>query len=193
MTRLNTPLKSIKLNKILAVLIAGSLLWLTTACGRPDTTQLSEGGSYSSRKGQHTELYDTIQKKADGPNQYNDTDPRLDASRSDRKAQQLIDRARSNTRKVNSPGEFARSYQEGKPLNERVKDLTKDVGQSVQDVTEDVSKGTQRGVQNLRQNAQNATDRVTEGAKQGVQSVRQGAQNATDRVTNVGERALDRS
>lgn len=66
---------SFNLRALLAVVLAVGMMLVTTACSQ-DSPSASGTGSYYQKKAQNTELYDTIQPRKGGMNQYEDTDPR---------------------------------------------------------------------------------------------------------------------
>lgn len=158
MTSLKQFVQSISLRRVLTVFFAGVLLMISTACGRLNSPQASGQGAIHERRGQQTELYNTTQKREGGINQYKDTDSRLNTNAADAKARRLIDSAKRNVSQVNNPDEFVESFQSGKPLDERARDLSKDVGRAAENFAEDFSEGAQRGFRNLQKNTQNALD-----------------------------------
>lgn len=167
MKAINDFIKSGRLSRIVVVFCAGMLVWMTAACNaNPPAPNVSGTGSYYENRGQATELYDPIQDKKGGMNQYEDVKPTASTRESEAKAKQLVDRAKANTERAASrPEDYARNYRSGKPLGERVEDLADDVTDSVEEVTEGVSRGTQRGVRNLRDNASDAAKDATQGAE----------------------------
>lgn len=159
--RIQDLVKSVRLNRVLAVVIAGVLLVVTTACANPPAPTVSGTGSYTERRGQQTELYAPVQKPKGGMNQYEDTEPTVDNKATKTEAKALVDRAKSNLRKsIDDPKDYARNYRDGAPLDERVERLTDDVTSSIKETGEDVVEGTQRGLRNIRENTQDAGKEV---------------------------------
>jgi len=153
--------KSVRLNRILAVVLASVLIVVTTACANPPAPTVSGTGSYTERRGQQTELYAPVQKQKGGMNQYEDTEPTVDNKATKTEAKALVDRAKSNLRKsIDAPEDYTRNYREGAPLNERVERLTDDVTSSIKETGEGVVEGTQRGLRNVRENTQDAGKEV---------------------------------
>lgn len=63
---------------LIAVVLAAVVVMVTTACNaNPPSPSVTGNGSYYNKKGQNTELYDTIQPRKGGMNQYDDVDPRF--------------------------------------------------------------------------------------------------------------------
>lgn len=157
--RLIDTIKSISLRSVLTVVLAGILVVVTTACNsNPPAPKITGSGDYNSSKGQDKELYAPVQsKKSGGMYPYEDMDSSA-STRTERKAKELVENAKKNVSKVNSPQEFAQNFKEGTPLDKRVKNLTEDVSESAQQFTEDVASGTKRNVRKLKENTQNAVE-----------------------------------
>lgn len=66
---------SVSLRSLLSLALAAIVVLVTTACS-PNSPSVTGSGSYYDKKGQNTELYDPIQPRKGGMNQYEDTDPR---------------------------------------------------------------------------------------------------------------------
>ncbi|MEB3882129.1 DUF6658 family protein [Lyngbya sp. CCY1209] len=181
MKRLYHYLKSLRLRHLVTVFLAGTLLVISTACGTPETKGFQgEVGAY--------------------PN--SEQPARTDASRAASKANQLSENARKNIDKVNSPEDFAEEFQEGKPLGERVKNLSKDVGESFQDLGQGVAEETPNKVNNLKENtadaaksakraAENASNTVKETAEDTAKSAKRTAEDATTSAKRAAEDAKD--
>ncbi|EAW33299.1 hypothetical protein [Lyngbya sp. PCC 8106] len=157
--RLIDAIKSISFKSVLTVVLAGVLVIVTTACNsNPPAPKITGSGEYHSSKGQDKELYAPVQsKKSDGMYPYEDMDSSA-STRTERKAKELVENAKKNVSKVNSPQEFAQNFKEGTPLDERVKNLSEDVGESAKQLTEDVASGTKRNARQLKENTQNAVE-----------------------------------
>ncbi|WP_413167363.1 hypothetical protein ACL6C3_11815 [Capilliphycus salinus ALCB114379] len=158
--RLIDAIKSISLKSILTVALAAVLLVVTTACGNanPPSPKITGSGEYHSSKAPSKELYAPVQSNKSGgmyPYEDMDTEP---SNYTKRKADELVNNAKKNVSKVNSPQEFARNFNEGTPLDERVKNLTEDVSESAKEITEDITSGTKRNARKLKENTQNAVE-----------------------------------
>lgn len=196
MTKVISFLKKIRLDRIAIAFFAGVLL-LTTGCSRADATvpqstpardaeihtrvpapnSSGTAGTYNDRVGQQTELYDPIQKRQGGMNEYSDVDPRVSKDQLNQKASNLVRNADQNIQKVDDSQEYAEDYRQGKPLGARVRDLVDSVTDSAGNTAEDVSKGAQRGASNLKDNAQTAGREFSKGARRGGEDAANAAQN----------------
>ncbi|MEA5522590.1 MAG: hypothetical protein WAN66_22910 [Limnoraphis robusta] len=157
--RLIGAIKSTSLKSVLTIVLAGILVVVTTACNaKPPAPNITGSGEYHSSKGQQKELYAPVQnKKSGGMYPYEDMDPEP-SNYTKRKANELVENAKRNVSKVNGPEEFAENYRQGTPLNERVQNISEDVGQSAKQFTEDVASGAKRNVQKLKENTQNTIE-----------------------------------
>jgi hypothetical protein len=158
-SQLINVIKSISLRKILTVFLAGIFVIITTACSAsPPASNVTGSGEYQRSKGQGQNLYEPRQsQKSDGMYPYEDMDTEASASTKGQ-VRKLKKNAEKNVSKVNSPEEFAESFKNGTPLDERVKNFSSDVADSAKQLTEDVKSGTKRNVRQLKENAQNAIE-----------------------------------
>lgn len=94
-----------------------------------------------------------------GMNNFSDVDPR---TKTNVKAQSeyLKENAQTNIdeKSIDSAQQYGRNYREGTPLGERTKRLGEDVKQSAQELGEGFVKGTQRGIENIKENTKNAVN-----------------------------------
>ncbi|NJN85129.1 MAG: hypothetical protein HC881_00840 [Leptolyngbyaceae cyanobacterium SL_7_1] len=188
---LRSFVRSIRPSRVITVFLAGIFVLVSTAC-KPPAPNVSGTGSYNARKGQQTELYDTIQDRKGGMNQYEDVEPAA-SNRADLESKQLVDSARANLRKsINSPEDFVENYKEGTPLTERVKRISNDVERSVENTADDVSDAAQRGVRNTQRNTQDAAERVTRNVEQGTEEASDFVQERTRDAARAADRATDR-
>ena len=190
--------KKIQLQRVLVVFLSGLLLVISTACANPAQAKVPSGepapysdrtngiptpkasgeaGSYNNRVSEQTELYDPIQERKGGMNNFSDVDPRVNTKGVDTKATGLVRNAQENIQKVQDPGEFAEEYREGTPFGERVKNIVDRVTDATQNTAEDASKGARRGSENLKDNADTAGNEFSKGARQGAP---QGVEKAAD-------------
>jgi vacuolar-type H+-ATPase subunit H len=209
MTKVISFLKKIRFDRIAIAFFAGILL-LVTGCSRANATvpgsnpardaeihtrvpapnSSGTAGTYNDRVGQQTELYDPIQKRKGGMNEFSDVDPRAATDRVNKKASDLVRNADQNIQKVNSPEEYAEDYRQGKPFGERVKDLVDSVTDSASDTAEDASKGARRGAENLKDNAQTAGREFSKGVRRGGEDAAADAQNKTGQAVRGTQRGV---
>lgn len=185
------------LNRVLVVFLAGVLLVFSTACSGPasagvagtDRPGVSGEGSQHGPIQQH-ELYDPIQDRQGGMNEYSDVDPRFSMDQTNEKARELIDTTERN-----------------------MIDMTDDVGTNTRRTwdkkvenaeQEDFGDNAREGVQNLRQQAResantvtNAADRArqdfTKNSRQAAEKTSDYVQDRTSAAANRTQRALDKA
>jgi predicted small secreted protein len=151
-------LKRIRLEQILVVLLAGVLVLATTACN-PDSPRSSGSGSYGERVGQPSGARE-FSGRADAKNRpdlntYNDYGKygSGDDSGLPAKAKELVRNAdRNANRQIQDPGDLIENIREGKPFDQRVKDLSDRVGNRAEQFGEDVSEGAQKNFRTLQEN-----------------------------------------
>lgn len=166
-----SALKSLQIGRALVIILAGVLVLVTTACN-PSSPQVSGTGTYHERVGQPQGLHE-FTDRPDGKSRpdlssYRDNDAR-DTNAARTKARDLSQRADRNVGKVQSPQDFVESYREGAPINERVRNLSEDVGGAAKQFGEDFSQGAQENLRNLRGNVDKAgrnIQQTTERAQQ---------------------------
>ncbi|VXD19437.1 conserved exported hypothetical protein [Planktothrix serta PCC 8927] len=196
MKKLIEALRSVSLKSIMGVFLAGVLLLISTACSnKTPTAQVSDNASYNETQGYKKELYHPVQdKQKGGMYPYSDTD--VSNPKADAKAKALIDSAKSNINKVNNPQEFVENYKNGKPLPERVKDLSERVGESASEVADDWMGGTKRGMRNVKNNTKDALDTAKNQAEDTSMGLKRqaskGAQHLQEKAEDAG-RAIDKS
>jgi hypothetical protein len=153
-------LQNLRFFKAFTVFLAVIFLFLVQACNRPG---IAAQPPQPSAQPPNSQRYDPtkdypLSPYQGGMNNFSDVDPRAENSEESarRSTDNLIKSSQSNLRRksINSPEEYVRNYQQGTPLPERVKRLGEDVGSSAQELQEGVTKGTQRGVENLKDNLQ---------------------------------------
>lgn len=164
--RIANAVKQFGLQRIVVAVLASILLITTTACN-VESPSASGTGSYHERVGQPNGLREYTDR-ADAKNRpdlssYNDNDYRATTAAESR-AKALEKRADQNANKVNSVGDYVESYRTGKPLPERVRDLSEDVGDAAKQFGQDAAKGTQENVRNLRTNTEKAKQNAQETA-----------------------------
>ncbi|MFB2897116.1 DUF6658 family protein [Aerosakkonemataceae cyanobacterium BLCC-F50] len=184
-----------RLFRVLTVFLAGVLVIVTTACSDGPANALDKNGRPEVPSNAVSSPY------RGGMNGYSDVDPRANTSGLNSKANDLVNKAEGNIQKgADSFEKYADNYTSGTPLNERVENLTKDIGESTKNTAKDVTKGTQRGVENLKGNTQNAAKsvpNVVEEATQNAKNTARDAAKASDKISNSlksqADRALDNS
>jgi hypothetical protein len=172
MKRVINWLKNYRPVKVLTVFLAGIVLIVTQACSapgvatqppQPDAQPGVSGAQPYAKRYDPTKSYD-LNNPEGGMNNFSDVEQRAKANdkaandRADalvRNAQRRIDQ-----KGADSAGQYGENYRKGTPLGERVKNLGEDVSSSAAETGEGVAKGTQRGIENIKENAQNATQYV---------------------------------
>lgn len=185
-------LKNFRPVKILSVFLAMTFLLLTQACNRPGIAQQPPQPSAqppNAVRYDPTKSYE-LNAPEGGMNNFSDVDPRAKAAEkaANERAAELADNARRNVEQkgIDSREQYIRNYQEGAPLDERVKRLGENIGSSAEELGKGVTKGTQRGVENLQKNTERAAEDVTKSVKRGAEdttkSLQRQAEDATDTV-----------
>ncbi|MGB3695707.1 MAG: DUF6658 family protein [Spirulinaceae cyanobacterium] len=164
MNKIISAYKRLGLARILSVFLAGVFLLITTACGDSSSVNASQGSTNKAIPNQ-TELYETIQPREGGMNQYSDTDPRQNTSGMKAKAKATKDQAKTNLNRSENPEEFAESFKNGEPIGERVENLGEDIGSSVKEFSSNVSEGAKKNFENLQENIKSAPESLSEKAK----------------------------
>jgi hypothetical protein len=163
MKKVITWLKTIRVDRILTVFLAGVLLFVSTACGT--TKVLAKTADEVRKEVPSRAITNTYQG---GMNNYEDVDARRNTSEAKAKAKGLIENAQQNIdeKSVDSREQYVKNYRSGTPLGERVKRLGEDIGESAEELAEGASKGTQNGLQNIKENAQKAPGYVKKAGKE---------------------------
>ena len=178
MNKVISWLKSIRLDRILTVFLAGVLLLVSTACGgskvlaknADDVRQEVPGGAVTS-------------PYRGGMNNYSDVDPRKDTSAAQAKAKALVDNAQRNIDKksVDSPDQYVENYQSGTPLGERVRRLGEDIGEAAENVTDEASGRTQN-------TARKAADAAQSKVQSDIANTKRSMSNAADASEDLGNK-----
>jgi ElaB/YqjD/DUF883 family membrane-anchored ribosome-binding protein len=179
--------KQVLFQRVVVVLAAGFVMLMSTAC-QPPTPVSSGEGSYHEKVGanQPTELYDPIEEREGGMNQYSDTDPRYKTGNLGNKIGGRVDKAKENlNRSIDSTEDYARNYREGTPLGERVRNITDNVGKSVENLTDEVSGGTERGTRNLKVNADQAGQNANEAVSGATDNLKDSSRDITQKAKRV--------
>ncbi|MDP5338402.1 MAG: hypothetical protein NWQ28_07470 [Nodularia sp. (in: cyanobacteria)] len=186
MKKVMTWLKNIRPVRILTVFLAATFLLMTQACNPGIAQQPPQPNAQPPNVERYdpTKSYE-LNAPEGGMNNFSDVDPRAKASEraANARAEELAKNARRNVEQkgIDSSEQYIRNYQEGTPLDERVKRLGEDVGSSAEELGEGFTKGTQRGVENLQKNTGRAAENLSKSVKRG----------AEDTTTNLQRQAED--
>jgi len=188
MKKIVTWLKSIRVDRILTVFLAGILLFVSTACG--STKVLAKTADNVREEVPGRAITNTYKG---GMNDYEDVDPRRDTSESKAKSKALIENAQRNIneKSVDSREQYVENYRSGTPLGERVRRIGEDIGESAEELAEGASKGTQKGVQNIKENAQQAPGYVKKAGKETANLEFEEAQSKANNSMRDTRRAFD--
>ncbi|MGA9381096.1 MAG: DUF6658 family protein [Phormidium sp.] len=182
MKQIISLLNPTRLFRVLTVFLAGLLVIFTTACSDGPANALDKNGRPEVPSNAVSSPY------RGGMNGYSDVDPRANTSGVSSQTNDLVNKAEGNIQKrADSFDKYADNYRKGTALNERVENLTEDVGESTKNTAKGVTKGTQRGVENLQENTQNAAKslpNVLDDAKQNAKNTGRDAAKATDKITD---------
>lgn len=171
---MSNAVKRFRLERVVIVVLAGILFLTTTACS-PNSPSVSGTGEYHERAGQPTGIREYTDR-ADNKSRptvgsYSDNDARDTASARAR-AKELSDRAERNVSKTRNAGDVLESYREGKPVQDRAKDLAKDVGDAANQFKEDFAQGARENTRNLRTNADKAGRNLQQTADEATDAAR---------------------
>ncbi|WP_416673901.1 hypothetical protein [Egbenema bharatensis] len=156
--------KRFHLQRIFIVILAGFLVLSATACSnKVDSPQASDTGSYRERVGQPSGVREfsgrSDTRERPSLNTYNDYGQYGSGETSglSPKAKELVRNAERNVNRQIKDGEdLVDNIRSGKPLDERVSDLSERVGDRAKQFGENVSEGTQENFQTLQDNAESA-------------------------------------
>lgn len=177
--------KRSSLGRLMAVVLAGLLLMTTTACN-PSSPQAVGNGSYREKVGQQTETYDPIQKRKDGMNMYEDTDPRRGTKAADAKAKALIDSAQRNAdRQGLNPAEALQ--QVGRDLPKNAQRAAENAADFAQDRADEAAQGTRNATETFKR----AGQEVSSYAQDRAQETANNAGNAAQSAKQAGQNAID--
>lgn len=210
MKKLISALKNIRMSQVLAVCLAGFLMFFSTACSGSAQARESAGYQRSSNSPEQGIPGHRQQNFKGGMNGYSDVDARYNKGTKDRTAAQtrgLVDNAErnvidqtddvgTNTRRIlDKKGENAEHF------GQNVKQDTRALGRKVEGTTEELSDAADRGQRNLGKNLQRAGDNVSdraEGMSDRASSVtrdasrgaREAAENIGSNTRNAGEKVV---
>jgi hypothetical protein len=153
------------LYKAVLSFLAIALLVTTTACNGSEVA--AKKNLENPPPGKITSLYKPITPEVGGMNNYSDVDPRVDTSKTDAKADRLINQAKGLERKDTNPFEQIKKQFDNKGIQERVEDTAESVRESAEETADGISKGTRKGIGNIKENAKSFKDDVESAAKKG--------------------------
>ncbi|MGA7934898.1 MAG: hypothetical protein WCA35_15235 [Kovacikia sp.] len=204
--------KQLRLERFFIAALAGFLLLVNTACSQtsPPTSARSNdsilrsadsrGGNssspYQGQGKQQRELYDTVQSRKGGMNNYND-DFNQDSASTKAEAKNLINRAKQNLQKrADTPEQFSKNFNSGTPLDERARNLAKDVTAPAKELQQNLSEGADKGVRNIKENTANFREdapRVVEQAGRNAQGAVNDLRESADDLSKGVQRAAGRA
>lgn len=197
MKRVMNWLKNIRPVKMLTVFLAATFLFMAQACNRPGIAQQPP---QPGNQPPNIERYDAtkdypLNKPQGGMNNFSDVDPRAKGAEraANARAKALADNARRNVelKGVDSTDEYIRNFQEGTPLDKRVKRLGDNIGSSAEELGEGFAKGTQRGVENIQENTERAAKNLGKNIQRGAEDTSTSLQRRAEDTANAAKRTLD--
>jgi ElaB/YqjD/DUF883 family membrane-anchored ribosome-binding protein len=194
-------LKSIRLERVLTVFLAGILLLVSTACGGNKVlAKTADDARQEVPSGAVTSPYQG------GMNDYSDVDPRTDTSEAQAKAKALVDNAQRNIdeKSVDSAQQYVENYRSGTPLGERVRRIGENVGEAAEDVGEKAAKGSRENAQKVgetaedvsqsaKQSAKETADAAQSKVKSDIENTKRAAENTADAAKSKVSRDIDRA
>lgn len=189
-------LKNIRAVRILTVCLAATFLLMIQACNRPGIAQQPP---QPNAQPPNMERYDPtksypLNTPEGGMNNFSDVDPRAKGAEraANARAAELAKNARRNVEQkgVDSSEQYIRNYQEGTPLDERVKRLGEDIGGSAEELGEGFTKGTQRGVKNLQKNTGRAAEDLSKNVQRGTEDTTKSLQRQAEDAADAMKRTV---
>jgi ElaB/YqjD/DUF883 family membrane-anchored ribosome-binding protein len=219
MNKVISLIKRFRFDRLVVVFLAGVLLLVSTACSgaanagvagtdRPGVS--GEGRINRQNAGQQTELYDPIQPREGGMNEYSDVDPRVDTSGAEAKTRQLIDTTErnvidqtddvgTNTRRIlEKKGENARDFggdvKEGaRELGRQTRETANTAREGVRQAGEDFSKNSRRAADAVQDQTGEAIDRTQRGLSNAQDATERAARDTRRSAESTGESLKDRA
>lgn len=187
MTRAIDWIKRIRVDKLLAVFLAGIFLVFSTACGSRVLAQTADNIRDEVPHSAVTSRYEG------GMNDYADVDPRQDTKQTQAKTKALLDKVEQNLgKRANNPDKLGKNYQEGAAIGQKAQQLADNTREAAENRIEGVSKGTQRGLRNIKENTRDAAEDVGDFASRSAENTKQNAkQAARDLAKTTGRSAED--
>lgn len=179
MNKLIQVIKSFRLNQILTVFLAGSLLVISTACSQGNMAQAGGKADTDTAKRAMSDTYDDYdanQPFVGGMNGYND-DRRYDA-RTTSKAKALVETAKS--RQLGNSGNYFED------ISDRAQDKLDEATDNISDIPQSLQAKKDEAVENIQQRA----NMLKENVKNAPDEARQVFDEATDTAQNAVEDAV---
>lgn len=153
----------ITLRQVLAIVLAGILVFASAACSRTQAASPIASPESSPRD---------VGRPQPGQGMYPSTDVQegQDTSKADAKADKLIREARERNQKVKTPGGLVDELTPDKSIPQQAKEA----GESAKRAAENVGKSTKQAAQN-----------AAESTQQGLKNVKEGAEELVDQATDV--------
>ncbi|AFY31992.1 hypothetical protein [Calothrix sp. PCC 7507] len=191
-------LQNIRPLKMLTVFLAGIFLFVAQACNRPGVAaqppQPTSQAPNIERYDPTTKNYDFNAPYEGGINNFSDVDPRSEAAAKAAKARSeaLQENAQRNIEEkgIDSKEQYVKNYREGTPFGERVKRLGEDVSGSAEEVRRGVTQGTQRGIENIRENAGNAAKDLTKNVQRASEDTGKNIQRSAEDAAAAVNRTI---
>lgn len=168
-------LKNFRPLKIVTVFVLGFVLLFTQACSNATAAQPSpqKGESAYIQRNDPTKEY-PLNSPRGGMNNFSDVDPRGEAGEktAETRAKGLRDNSKRNIdeKGATSIGKYVDNAREGTPLQQKGIGLDDQIGSSTEELTTGVVKGTQRGIENIKENFSNAGDDLARKGRETTQT-----------------------
>lgn len=189
-------LKSIRLERILTVFMAGILVFVSTACSGQASAKTPSAKTADQIRQEVPESAVTNIYEG-GMNDYSDIDPRKDTTEAQAKAKGLVDNVQKNIdeKSIDSPGQYVENYRGGAPLGERVQRIGENAGEAAKSVTGQAAKGAQENVQSAQEaagSAKQSADQAANAAQSKVKSDIKNTQRTLDKAADKSENLGDK-
>lgn len=200
MKKLISAIRNIRMSQVLAVCLAGFLMFFSTACSGSAQAKDSAGFQRSSNSPEQGISGHRQQSYKGGMNGYSDVDARYNKGTQDRTATQakgLVDNAErnvidqtddvgTNTRRIlDKKGENAENF------GQNVKQDTRALGRKTEGTAEELGDAAARGQRNLRRNLEKAGDNVSDRAEEMSDRATNATRDAGERVVGNVKQAAD--
>ncbi|MUL36116.1 hypothetical protein [Gloeocapsopsis dulcis] len=216
MSKIIAAIKTIRLSKILMALVAGIVLFTSTACnsvqartpglssGRQDVPSGMQSESKTQLKNSSNPRPEVPDKAVTTPfeggsmNEFSDVDPRARGleKAADRAAALKENAERNVIDETGSVGENTKRILDKKGENaedfgKNVQRSTKAAQDKAQSTAAELGKATKRGTENIKENTLDATDDVTHGANRAASNVKENAKETARDVNRSASRAAE--
>jgi ElaB/YqjD/DUF883 family membrane-anchored ribosome-binding protein len=217
-------LKRIRLAQVLVVFLAGVLLVFNTACSGAadagitptdrgvagtDRPGVSGQGSTNGRNGYQSKIYDSVQPKEGGINEYRDVDPRVQPAGTSAKAKALVDTAKrnvidqtddlgTNTKRIlDKKAENARDFGDslksgGREIRQQTRDSVETARDNVRDAAKDANRNTRRAADEASDYVKDRANEATNRTQRTVDKAQDSFQDQVDDAANSVKRAVDK-